>query len=197
MWQIKVLLFRLLEFFSEYFPSEISWILYAEPMDTEPTIFDLCLSSGTELSKLLEFPLWREQLKMSLVMLEKVKVKSLSHVPLFLWTVATRFLCPWDFAGKSTRGGCHFLSQGIFWHRHQTQVSHISGRCFTLWWNSSWAISNPKRWCCESAVLNMSANLENSTVARGLDKVSFHSNPKERQCQRMLKLPHNYTHLTR
>ena len=28
-------------------------------------------------------------------------------------------------------------------------------------------------------------------------KVSFISNPKERQCQRMLKLLHNYTHLTR
>ena len=28
-------------------------------------------------------------------------------------------------------------------------------------------------------------------------KVSFHSNPKERQCQRMLKLPHNCTRLTR
>ena len=27
-------------------------------------------------------------------------------------------------------------------------------------------------------------------------KVSFHSNPKERQCQRMLKLPHSCTHLT-
>ena len=26
---------------------------------------------------------------------------------------------------------------------------------------------------------------------------SFHSNPKERQCQRMLKLPHNCTHLLR
>ena len=30
----------------------------------------------------------------------------------------------------------------------------------------------------------------------GLEKVSFHSNPKERQCQRMLKLLHNCTHLT-
>jgi len=28
--------------------------------------------------------------------------------------------------------------------------------------------------------LNMSANLENSSVATGLEKVSFHSNPKER-----------------
>ena len=36
----------------------------------------------------------------------------------------------------------------------------------------------------------MPANLENSSVATGLDKVSFHSNPKEGQCQRMLKLPH-------
>ena len=44
---------------------------------------------------------------------------------------------------------------------------------------------------------SMPANLENSAVATGLEKVSFHSNPKERQCQRMLKLPHNCTHLTR
>ena len=32
--------------------------------------------------------------------------------------------------------------------------------------------------------------MENSTVASGLEKVSFNSNPKERQCQRTLKLPH-------
>ena len=29
----------------------------------------------------------------------------------------------------------------------------------------------------------MSANLENSAMARGLEKASFHSSPKERQCQ--------------
>ena len=55
---------------------------------------------------------------------------------------------------------------------------------------------NPKRWCCESAALNMPINLENSAVATGLENVSFHSNPKERECQRMLKLPHNCTPLT-
>ena len=48
----------------------------------------------------------------------------------------------------------------------------------------------------DDAVLNMPAKLENSAVATGLEKVSFHSNPKERQCQRMLKLLHNCTHLT-
>ena len=48
----------------------------------------------------------------------------------------------------------------------------------------------------ESAAFNMPANLEISAVATGLEKVSFHSNSKERQCQRMLKLPHNCAHLT-
>ena len=38
--------------------------------------------------------------------------------------------------------------------------------------------------------------LENSAVATGLEKVTFLSNPKERQCQRMLKLLHNCTYLT-
>ena len=47
-----------------------------------------------------------------------------------------------------------------------------------------------------NAALNMPANMENSAVATGLEKVSFHSNPKERQCQTMLKLLHNCTHLT-
>ena len=32
----------------------------------------------------------------------------------------------------------------------------------------------------------MPADLENSAVATGLEKIRFHSNPKERQCQRML-----------
>ena len=42
----------------------------------------------------------------------------------------------------------------------------------------------------------MPANLENSAVATGLGKVSFHSNLNERQCQKMLKLLHNCTHVT-
>ena len=38
--------------------------------------------------------------------------------------------------------------------------------------------------------------LENSAVATGLKKVSFHFNPKERKYERMLKLQYNCTHLT-
>ena len=37
--------------------------------------------------------------------------------------------------------------------------------------------------------------MENSAVATGLEKVGFHSNPKEGQCQRMLKLLHDCSHL--
>ena len=37
----------------------------------------------------------------------------------------------------------------------------------------------------------MPANLENSAVVTGLEKVSFHSNPKQRQYKTMIKLPHN------
>ena len=30
------------------------------------------------------------------------------------WTEPTRPLCPWDFPGKNTVVGCHYLLQGIF-----------------------------------------------------------------------------------
>ena len=42
----------------------------------------------------------------------------------------------------------------------------------------------------------MPAYLENSAVATGLEKVSFHSNPKQGQCQRLFKLLENFTHFT-
>ena len=35
----------------------------------------------------------------------------------------------------------------------------------------------------------MPANVENSAVDTGLENISFHSNPKEGQCQRIFKLP--------
>ena len=41
-----------------------------------------------------------------------------------------------------------------------------------------------------------SLNLENSAVTTVLEKVRFHSNPEERQCQRMFKLLHNCANLT-
>ena len=49
-----------------------------------------------------------------------------------------------------------------------------------------------KRW----QEYTLPANLENSAVATGQEKISFHSNSKERRCQRLLKLLHNCIHLT-
>ena len=41
----------------------------------------------------------------------------------------TRVLCPWDFPGKNTGVGCHFLPQGIF----PTQGSNSSLFCLLHW----------------------------------------------------------------
>ena len=42
----------------------------------------------------------------------------------------------------------------------------------------------------------MPANLGNSAKVTGPENFNFHSSSKERQCQRMFKLPQNCTHLT-
>ena len=46
--------------------------------------------------------------------------------------------------------------------------------------------------CC----IQYASKFENTAVAPGLEKVSYHSNLKERQGQRMFKLLHNCSHLT-
>ena len=57
-------------------------------------------------------------------------------------------------------------------------------------------ILETQNWLDMSAALNMSANLENSAVATGLEKVGFHFNPKEEQCQRTFKLQYSCAHFT-
>ena len=47
------------------------------------------------------------------------------------------------------------------------------------WWNSSRAISNPKRWCFESAALNMPANLENQQWPQDWKRSVFIPIPKK------------------
>ena len=42
----------------------------------------------------------------------------------------------------------------------------------------------------------MSANLKNSIVATGLEKISFHSNPKEGQFEKLFILLYNFPHFT-
>ena len=45
---------------------------------------------------------------------------------------ATRLLHPWDFPGKNTGVGSHFLLQGIFPRQVLNPVFHITGRFFTI-----------------------------------------------------------------
>ena len=60
------------------------------------------------------------------------------------WKTA-RLLCPWDFPGKNTGVGCHFLLQGIFLTRDWTHVSCISCICrWILYCCATWeALSAP------------------------------------------------------
>ena len=43
----------------------------------------------------------------------------------------TMLLCPWDYPGKSTGVGCHFLLQGIFLTQGLNRVPCLAGRFFT------------------------------------------------------------------
>ena len=45
----------------------------------------------------------------------------------------TRLLYPWNFLGKNTGVDCHFFLQISFQPRDQTQISHITGRFFSIW----------------------------------------------------------------
>ena len=71
----------------------------------------------------------------------------------------------------------------IYLARQQTSIKYVK-MAFLLSFSTFWT---------QSAALNMPTYLENSAVATGLEKVSFHSNPKERQWKRMLKLLHSHT----
>ena len=61
-------------------------------------------------------------------------MRVLSHVWLFgtPWTVS--LLCPWNFPGKNTGVGCHFLFQGIF----LTQASKTGLLSLLQWQEDSW-----------------------------------------------------------
>ena len=75
----------------------------------------------------------------SLIM--KVEVESLSHVWLFAtpWAVAYQAPFSWNFPGKNTRVGCHFLLQGIF----LTQGLNPHLLCLLHWQVDSLPIAPP------------------------------------------------------
>ena len=52
------------------------------------------------------------------------------------------------------------------------------------------------RWCCESAALNMPANLQSSAVVTGLEKGQFSFQSQRKRMPKKLKSLLNCTHLT-
>ena len=129
---------------------------------------------------------------------EVSEVKSLSHVRLFAtpWTVDYQAPSSMGFSRQECWSGLPFTSPGALPDpgiKPGSPALQVDALPSEPWGKPKIKISlkKKKKWCS-----NMPANLANSAVATGLEKVSFHSNPKERKCQRMFKLPHNHTHFT-
>ena len=81
---------------------------------------------------------------------------------------STRFLCPWDFPGKDTGVGCHFLLQGIF----PTQGSnpgllHCRQILYRLSYKGSikWFIFYSKVNCIKKRVVEVSIFLDRHTFS--------------------------------
>ena len=104
-----------------------------------------------------------------------VHAQSLSHVWLFVtpWTVAHHAPCRWDFPGKNTGMGCHFLLQEIF------PTHGLNGHLWQLlhWQEDVLPVSHPgsptERWsrficsCCPAMISDTSCLIkyfENTNV---------------------------------
>ena len=83
--------------------------------------------------------IWPEEIHSIVVHINRAivfrkKESEVTQSCLTLWdTMDTRLLRPWDFRGKITAVGYHFLLQGSSRPKDQTQVSHIVDRRFTVW----------------------------------------------------------------
>ena len=113
----------------------------------------------------------------------------MTHAHISIFAPTFTYHDPDNHNGVITHLEPDILKCEVKWSLESTTMNRASG-CdgIQLSYFKSWKMM---LWKC------MPENLENSAVATGLEKVSFHFNPKERQCERMLKLPHNCTHLTR
>ena len=106
----------------------------------------------------------------------------------------------WNFAGSDTSGRTH---EDKIWQHPKSQSDVLntskSGIEYSLnihWkdWRWSW---NSNFWPPNANTSSLEKTLMlGKTEATGLEKIRFLSNPKEGQCQRMVKLPYNFSHFT-
>ena len=101
----------------------------------------------------------------------------------------TRLPRLWDSPGKNTGMGCHFLLQCMKVKSQrevaQSYLTLSDPMDCSLPGSFVHRIFQARVLEWGAIAINMSVNLENSAVATGMEKVSFHSNPKEGQCQRI------------
>ena len=73
---------------------------------------EITLPTKVRLVKAMVFPVVMYRCESWTV--KKAEVKSLSRAQLFAtpWIACTQLLCPWDFPGKNSGEGFHFLPQG-------------------------------------------------------------------------------------
>ena len=88
-----------------------------------------------------------------------------------LWSA--RLLCPWNFPGKNTRVGCHFLLQKSSWPRDQTCVSCVS--CIGRWILYQSHLENP-RFHTYTLIRDTCFSLSDFTLYNRLQVQSPHQN---------------------
>ena len=102
---------------------------------------DLCLCFYIKLCHLglciflyLSYKPWRAKAMISIsFVIPQSESEVTQSCPTLCNPMDTRLLRPWDFLGKSTGVGCHFLLQGTHRPRDRTQVCHIVDKRFTVW----------------------------------------------------------------
>ena len=122
-------------------PAVLANILTATSWDTEPEPPSSAINPSNipDPQTLYEIKNGSLNIKIGVHLLNRNKypceVKLLSHV----WLIQvyglypTRLLHPWDFPGKNTRVGCHFLLQGIFPTQGSDPGLHTAGRLSAIW----------------------------------------------------------------
>ena len=124
-------------------------------------------------------------------------VKVLHSICHQIWKTQQWPALPWWLRGKSIclqcgRPGFDPWVRKILWRRKwQSNPVFLPGESHG--WRSLIGYSP---WGRKELDTTEQLHLHLTSLATGLEKVSFHSNPKERQCQRVLKLSHSCTHLT-
>ena len=144
----------------------------------------------------------------------KVKVKSLSRAQLLAipWTIVYQASPSMGFSRQEYWVGCHCNPRAIKIHNFANFIKTCCLSLFRLlkqnaiywvsWKQQIFLSQSSGVWKVQDQDASRLMSGEGHFLVHESRLLSshllavFHSNPKERQCQRMLKLPHNCTHLT-